>query len=637
MNDGTPQLRSVAGELALLFLRELEPRVADDPELLASTEAVLSFSAIRHADPLQWEHWRAILEKYEKLDLIEYMLRQPAPIEDLEWQSKSDRLIGLALYAGLELFHDPDQQGWASVRVDTHWENYPIRARAFQLFLLRLYYLDTGESPGAQAVRAAAELFEARALFDGEECPVHLRVAEHGGRLYLDLCDRVWRAVEIDNAGWRVVDRPPAKFRRTRGAQPLPEPERGGSLKELRPFFNVDHHGWTLIRAFLVAALRPGFPLPILVAKGEQGAGKSTGCRVISSLIDPRTSALRGVPREVRDLTAAARNSWLVCFDNLSRLPEDLTDAACRLATGGGFGGRQLYSDHDEAIFDATRPLVFNAIPDLGTARPDFLDRALIVEFLSIRPEIRRDEGQFWREFSERRPRILGALLDAAVTGLRNLSQVKLERPPRLADFALWVTACEGALGMKPGEAMGACRANCAEARDLALEATPLYQPLAELAREGFTGTVAELRARLDSMVSEALRRSVRWPKAPNALSNAIRRMAPDLRAAGIELQFSRNDEQGRRIISVLGAAHVRKTSSVTVSNSLELTRFRRRCWGERKKEIPHATNPSTISAGVPAANHRTGARWTEDRAAGARVRTLSQRDPQMDQAGSTR
>ena len=86
-----------------------------------------------------------------------------------------------------------------------------------------------------------------------------------------------------------------------------------------------------------------------------------------------------------------------------------------------------------------------------------------------------------------------------------------------------------------------------------------LCVPLAELAREGFTGTVAELRARLDSMVSEALRRSVRWPKAPNALSNAIRRMATNLRAAGIELQFSRNDEQGRRIVSVLGAAQVRK------------------------------------------------------------------------------
>ena len=567
MNDGTPQPRSIAAELALLFLRELEPRVADDPELLVSTEAVLSFAAIRHVDPVQWEHWRAILEKYEKSDLIEYMLRQPARSEDVEWQSKADRLIGLALDAGLELFHDPDQQGWASVRVDTHWENYSIRARAFQLFLLRIYYLNTGESPGAQAIRAAAELFEARALFDGEECPVHLRVAEHGGRLYLDLCDRAWRAVEIDAEGWQVVDRPPAKFRRTRGAQPLPEPERGGSLEELRPFFNVDHYGWILIRAFLVAALRPGFPLPILVAKGEQGAGKSTACRVISSLIDPRTSALRGVPREVRDLAAAARNSWLVCFDNLSRLPEDLADAACRLATGGGFGGRQLYSDHDEAIFDATRPLVFNAIPDLGTARPDFLDRALIVEFLGITPEIRRDEAQFWREFSERQPRILGALLDAAVTALRNLPQVKLDRPPRLADFALWVSACEQALGMQPGEALAACQTNSAEARDLALEASPLYQPLAELAREGFTGTVAELHARLDSMVSDAMRRSVRWPKAPNGLGNALRRMATNLRAAGVELQFSRNDVQGRRVVSVVDTAQILKTPSVAVSS----------------------------------------------------------------------
>src|SRR5271155_4809335 len=417
VNDGTQRPRSIATELALLFLRELEPRVADDPELLVSTEAVLSFAAIRHADSVQWGYWRTILEKHEKSDLIEYMLRQPARSEDLEWQSKADRLIRLALDAGLELFHDPDQQGWASIRVDTHWENYPIRARAFQLFLLRIYYLETGDSPGGQAIRAAAELFEARALFDGEEYPVHLRVAMHGGRLYLDLCDRTWRAVEIDDASWRVVDRPPAKFRRTRGSQSLPEPERGGSLDGLRPFFNVDHYGWILIRLFLVAALRPGFPLPILVAKGEQGAGKSTACRVISSLIDPRTSALRGVPREVRDLVAAARNSWLVCFDNLSHLPQDLADAACRLATGGGFGGRELYSDYDEAVFDATRPLVFNAIPHLGATRPDFLDRALIIEFQDIRPELRRNESQFWREFEAARPRILGALLDAASAG----------------------------------------------------------------------------------------------------------------------------------------------------------------------------------------------------------------------------
>ena len=79
-----------------------------------------------------------------------------------------------------------------------------------------------------------------------------------------------------------------------------------------------------------------------------------------------------------------------------------------------------------------------------------------------------------WSEFSERQPRILGALLDAAVAGLRNLPRIKVERPPGWLTSLLWVSACEEALGMKPGEALAACRANSAEARDLALEASPL-------------------------------------------------------------------------------------------------------------------------------------------------------------------
>jgi putative DNA primase/helicase len=95
-----------------------------------------------------------------------------------------------------------------------------------------------------------------------------------------------------------------------------------------------------------------------------------------------------------------------VCFDNLSHLPDELADAACRLATGGGFGGRQLYSDHDQAVFDAIRPMVFNAIPDLGAARPDFLDRALIIEPKGIPPDARREESRLWREFDRARPAV---------------------------------------------------------------------------------------------------------------------------------------------------------------------------------------------------------------------------------------
>src|SRR5260370_24225301 len=114
MSDATQPLRSIAAELALLFLRELEPQVANDPELLVSTEAVLSFAAIRHTDPVQWEYWRAILEKYEKSELIEYMLRHPPRSENLEWQSKAHRMIGLAFDAGRQLVSYPHPPGRGS-------------------------------------------------------------------------------------------------------------------------------------------------------------------------------------------------------------------------------------------------------------------------------------------------------------------------------------------------------------------------------------------------------------------------------------------------------------------------------------------------------------------------------------------
>ena len=214
---------------------------------------------------------------------------------------------------------------------------------------------------------------------------------------------------------------------------------------------------------------------------------------------------------------------------------------------------------------------MLNAIPELGTARPDFLDRALIVEFLGLPPELRRDEARYWSEFSERQPRILGALLDAVAAGIRNLPQVRLKRPPRLADFALWISACEEALGMKPGEVMASCRANAAEVRELALEASPLCQPLVQLAREGFTATVAELHVRLDSMVGDAHRRSVRWPKAPHVLGNALRRMTNTLREAGIGLEFSRSDHSGRRIVSIRYLTRTSKSLSALSADPGEL------------------------------------------------------------------
>jgi hypothetical protein len=110
-------------------------------------------------------------------------------------------------------------------------------------------------------------------------------------------------------------------------------------------------------------------------------------------------------------------------------LPHWLSDALCRLATGGSFAVRQLYTDDEEVLFEASRPILLNGIEDV-ICRPDLGDRAIFLTLAPIADGDRRPEAELWREFEIARPRILGALLDAVVHGLRAINHVQLNALP---------------------------------------------------------------------------------------------------------------------------------------------------------------------------------------------------------------
>jgi hypothetical protein len=138
---------------------------------------------------------------------------------------------------------------------------------------------------------------------------------------------------------------------------PLPAPESGGTLDVLRKFVNVpSDDDWSLLVAWLVAALRPIGPYPVLALFGEHGTAKTTTQELFRALLDPNVAMLRAQPQDVRDVMIAATNGWVVALDNLSDLGGWLSDCLCRLATGGGFSTRELYSDNDETIFSANDP-----------------------------------------------------------------------------------------------------------------------------------------------------------------------------------------------------------------------------------------------------------------------------------------
>jgi hypothetical protein len=331
--------------------------------------------------------------------------------------SATDVLLNIATAA--RLFHASDGTGFADLIIDGHRETWPLCSKRFQAWLRQHYYERTWDAPSPAALNGALNALEAQAQFDGPQRKVSIRLAEHDGRIYLDLADEFWRCVEIGANGWRIAEDPPVRFRRSAGMQPLPLPLRGGSIESLAPFLNLaSENDFVLVVAWLLGALRAGGPYPVLAIAGEQGSAKTVLSKLLRAVIDPSVAPVRALPRNERELFIAASNGHVLAFDNLSGLPPWLSDTLCRLASGGAFSTRRLFTDQDEILFTAVRPVILNGIEDVIT-RPDLADRAILLMLGPIAERQRRPENALWREFELARPHILGALLDAAVHGLR--------------------------------------------------------------------------------------------------------------------------------------------------------------------------------------------------------------------------
>lgn len=489
--------------------------------------------------------------------------KNPAPASQSEEQAQSQATLAANMAADLALWHTLSKEGYATVVVGNHKENWPVRSQTFKRFLAKQFFDQHAKAMNAEALGAAINLFEAMAIFEGEEHTAHVRIAQHEGDVYLDLCNSDWQVVRITPQGWSVVAEPPVRFRRSRGMLPLPTPERGGTVDKLRGFLNLDDNAWRLVISWLIATFRPRGPYPVLALFAEQGSGKSTIGRLLRELIDPNAAPLRAEPNDGRDLMIAANNSWCLAYDNLSHVPPWLSDALSRLSTGGGFATRELYTDQDEVIFDSQRPLLLTSIEEVAS-RSDLLDRCLIIWLPAIPEDRRRSESELFEEFRKVRPQILGALLDAVAVALQRLPSTKLPTLPRMADFALWATAAETAFGWPTGTFMAAYQGNRESANEVALEASVVARPLLDLleANGDWTGSSGELLKVLEERQGDQTRKLAGWPKNPRSLSGHLKRLSPNLRAAGWVLDQDRSSKKRSWSIRRLGSDATAGSSS---------------------------------------------------------------------------
>jgi hypothetical protein len=462
---------------------------------------------------------------------------------------QADQLIAIAKESA-KFFHTPapDRDAFAYLRVGDHYETMRVRGE-FRKWLRNAYFERNKLGCNSEALQTAVETLACMAEFSGEEAEVSIRVAGHGGAIYIDLGDASWRAIEVTAKGWNIIATAPVHFRRTSSTGALPVPQRGGEVKAFRKFVNVrSEDDFVLLISVILAALRPRAAYPVTVIVGQHGSAKTWLERLIVRLVDPREPELRSAPREEDQLVVQAKSAHLLPYDNISHLSSEMSDAFCRLSTGGGQSKRKLFTDDDEVLFSGTRPIVTNGITDFVT-RPDLLDRSVILACEPIPEAKRREEKHLNAEFAREAPGIFGALLDGLVAGLRSADEIPLKDLPRMADFARWSEACCRAW-WEPKTFLKAYRDNRAEAVELSIEANPVATAVRGLManRTLWSGTAETLLELLTAAVSERTARSRGWPSLPHLLGGQLRRAAPNLLRVGIQVEWSEGHHYGRVI-----------------------------------------------------------------------------------------
>lgn len=460
--------------------------------------------------------------------------------------SQAKTLIGMA-HRDYEVVVDASGQPHAIPRSGPRVAR-PLQGRGgLEAAVTRAYFEETGNAPSANALTGAFRVLASQAE-DGARVEVHLRVAPDGDGLVLDLGDPTGRVVIVRRGRWRVVSRPPEGivFRRTQMTGAMRAPRRGGDLESLRPLINVTDESWDLVRAWLVCALLPRVPVPVLAATGPQGTGKTVLGRTLVGLIDPSPAPLRSTPKDASEWATTAAGSRVVALDNISRISEWLSDAMCRAVTGEGYAKRQLYTDNDLVVLSFRRALLLTSI-DPGSMRGDLADRLLPVELRTLAPKRRRTEVALEKELNRRGPKILGGLLDLVAVVLDN--PVKLASLPRMADAAEVMAAVDQAV---PGsDALGAYRRSRKVVVGQVLEGDPLAHAVVRYAKawpRGWDGTPTEL---YNDLRREALAHGeslTNWPANARAMSERLRRMAPALRS-GDGLVVEHDRVKGRRVV----------------------------------------------------------------------------------------
>jgi len=474
--------------------------------------------------------------------------------------NQSERIVELIEEIGITLFHDQFDEPHVRIKVNDHLEINKVRSTRFKTWISNELWKQEKKAISTETINTVLNLMEAKACFEGRKYTLHNRVARYEGAIWYDLGN--WKAVKVTRSGWKIVGDPPILFKRYphQKEQVLPQHTAGvAELDDIFKFVTITNEGKKLLyKANLISSFVPDIPHPIDILVGDTGTAKTTRSRIKKELVDPSHLDTQTVPTNQREFIQMADHNWFFTLDNLTSLPNWLSDGLCRVSTGDGFSKRRLYTDDEDFIYKYKRCACITGI-NLVATKPDLLDRSIIYELEPIPEDKRKTEKKFWEDFNGVKARILGACFTLLSKAMNDYETVALAGVPRMADFATWGCAVAKALGRTEEDFLEAYQSNIKVQNQEAIEASPVATLIIALIlrqeeREGrrqWDGSPTELLSELKG-IADGIGIDIkdkRFPKDPNWLWRHIKEVRTNLMAVGIKV--SRNDTATERRITI--------------------------------------------------------------------------------------
>jgi len=527
--------------MAIKIVEKAVSQTESDPSAYLQQTVIDSLGVIKSCDPIGYETYRMQFKAANpkvRTGALDGLVKSFNGNFDTD--KLSEELVKLTCEY-CELWHDSDGYGYASFEQENegvqHQQHWEVSSTGFGEWLARMAHTELGKAPSSETLKTVKNTLSGRARFDGQQHKVFRRIGKDENGYWIDLCDDVWKAVCITTKGWRIERRPSVRFIRTKAMRPLPSPKLGEAYDQLWTFLNIPPEDQDLLLAWILETYRCDTPFPPLELTGEQGSAKSSTQTVIRSLIDPNQVMLRGRPKTVEDIYVSAKNNHLLSFENLSNISNDISDALCTVATGGGTAGRTLYTNDEETILEAHNPVVINGIGAV-VLRQDLLDRTISICLPTI--EQRKTEKDLSENIDRHLPSIFGGLLTLFSEALSQLDKVEIatEDLPRMADFAKLGEAMSAALGRERGFWLAKYHDHRKNAVRRTIDSSPVAVQCLRFIELGHNhqGTVKELLDRLNELRYVGIEEKEYWPRTPRGLGDVLRRIAPGMRLLGVHL-----------------------------------------------------------------------------------------------------